>query len=104
MSEPPEPQVGSDPDGTEAAPADPVLVQRARMQRFAQTGQRFGYSLFGIAVLLFFVGFPTGFPSWLISTIVLCLAVGSIVLAPAIVIGYGVKAADREDRETGHSI
>jgi hypothetical protein len=73
------------------------------MRRFAEVGQRFGYSLFGIAVLLFFVGFPAGFPSWLITGIILCLAVGSIVLAPAIVIGYGVKAADREDRETGRT-
>jgi hypothetical protein len=104
VTETPEPEVGPEPHGqADAVPTDPVLVQRARMQRFAQTGQRFGYSLFGIAVLLFFVGFPTGFPSWLITTIIACLAVGSIVLAPAIVIGYGVKAADREDRETGHT-
>ncbi len=73
------------------------------MQRLARTGQRFGYGLFGAAVVLFFVGFPTGFPDWLISAIVACLAVGSIVLAPAIVVGYGVKAADREDRESGHT-
>lgn len=103
MNDRPEPEVGSGPEGTEAGSTDPVLVQRARMQRFAQSGQRFGYSLFGAAVVLFFLGFPTGFPSWLISAIVACLAVGSIVLAPAIVVGYGVKAADREDRESGHT-
>jgi hypothetical protein len=28
-----------------------------------------------------------------------CLAAGSVVLAPAIVFGFAVKAADREDRE-----
>jgi hypothetical protein len=91
-------------EGSDPAPSDPVLVQRAKMQRFAEVGQRFGYGLFGVAVLLFFVGFPTGFPSWLITAIIVCLAVGSVVLAPAIVIGYGVKAADREDRETGHTV
>lgn len=92
-----------DGETTDPMSTDPVLIQRAKMQRFAEVGQRFGYSLFGAAVLLFFVGFPTGFPSWLITAIIACLAVGSIVLAPAIVIGYGVKAADREDRETGHA-
>jgi hypothetical protein len=29
------------------------------------------------------------------------MAVGSIVLAPAIVAGYAVKAAEREEREQG---
>jgi hypothetical protein len=33
-----------------------------------------------------------------------CLVVGSALLAPSIVIGYGVKAADRADRgePSGH--
>lgn len=105
MSGGPEPDEASagGASGAGSAPTDPVLVQRARMQRFARSGQRFGYGLFGAAVVLFFLGFPTGFPSWLITAIIACLAVGSIVLAPAIVVGYGVKAADREDRETGHT-
>ena len=30
-----------------------------------------------------------------------CLVVGSIVLAPAIVFGYAVSAAERDDRERG---
>jgi hypothetical protein len=30
--------------------------------------------------------------------------VGSLVLAPAIVAGYGVKAADRDDREHGRNV
>ena len=99
MNDRPEPKDSSDPAAT-----DSVLEQRARMHHLATLGQRVGYSLFGVAVVLFFVGFPAGFPSWLITTIIVCLAVGSVVLAPAIVIGYGVKAADREDRETGHTV
>ena len=31
-----------------------------------------------------------------------CLIVGSLVLAPAIVFGYAVKAAERDDRERGY--
>jgi hypothetical protein len=32
---------------------------------------------------------------------VAALAVGSVTLAPAIVLGYAAKAADREERERG---
>ena len=49
--------------------------------------------------MLFVVGFAAGFDGWIGTTIVGCLVVGSLVLAPAIVFGYAVKAAEREDRE-----
>ena len=58
-----------------------------------------GYALFGLAVVLFLVGFATGLTGGLVAAIVIALGVGSVLLAPAIVIGYAVKAADREDRE-----
>jgi hypothetical protein len=32
------------------------------------------------------------------------LVVGSLILAPAIVFGYAVKAAEREDREQGRPL
>ena len=47
------------------------------------------------------VGFVTGYSDFLVAVIVTSLAVGSAVLAPAIVFGYAVKAAEREDRELG---
>jgi len=40
-----------------------------------------------------------GYASWLVTAIVACLLVGSVVLAPAIVFSYAVKAADRADRD-----
>jgi hypothetical protein len=49
---------------------------------------------------LFFGGFFLGFEDWIATTLTALLAVGSILLAPAIVLGYAVKAADREDRES----
>jgi hypothetical protein len=65
-------------------------------------GQRIGYLLFGAAVVAFVVAFIVGFsPGW-VTFIITCMAVGSALLAPAIVAGYAVKAADREDRERGH--
>jgi len=40
-----------------------------------------------------------GFTSVVTAGTTACLVVGSLVLAPAIVFGFAVKAADREDRE-----
>lgn len=91
----------SDPaDATHSAEAlDPVLARRRRIARGAELGQRVGYLLFGLAVVLFVVAMATGLPGALITAIVIAMAVGSLLLAPSIVVGYGVKAADREDRE-----
>lgn len=78
--------------------SDPVLERRERLRRLADLGQRVGYMCFGLAVVLFVVAFFMQFPAWLVTVILALMLVGSIVLAPAIVIGYGVKAADADDR------
>ena len=78
---------------------DPILVRRDRMRRLAEVGQRLGYLLFGLATVAFIVGFVGEYEKWLTSAIVACLVVGSVVLAPSIILGYAVRAADREDRE-----
>jgi len=33
--------------------------------------------------------------------VITCLVIGSLLLAPSIVLGYAVKAAERDDRERG---
>lgn len=86
----------SDPSRT-----DPVRERRARIAKLVEVGQRVGYALFGIAIVAFVIGFFSGFDGVTGPLIVGCLVVGSIVLAPAIVFGYAVKAAEREDRERG---
>ena len=80
---------------------DPVLARRARIAKLTELGQRVGYALFGVAIVLFMVGFVSGYSDVLVTAIVTSLGVGSVVLAPAIVFGYAVKAAEREDRELG---
>ena len=80
---------------------DPVREQRARIARWVSVGQRLGYGLFVAAVGLFVLGFAVGYGGWVGTAIVGCLIVGSLVLAPAIVFGYAVKAAERDDRERG---
>ena len=83
------------------ADVDPVRAKRARIARLVATGQRTGYTLFLAAIVLFVVGFITGFDGLVGSAIIACLVIGSLVLAPAIVFGYAVKAAERDDRERG---
>ncbi len=81
---------------------DPVLARRATMERLASGGQRTGYALFALAMLLFVVGLIVGYSRSLTTAVVICLVLGSTVLAPSIILGYAVKAADREDRGLPH--
>jgi len=80
---------------------DPIRERRARIARLVDVGQRIGYSLFGVAMVAFGIGFVAGFDGVTGPLIIGCIVVGSIVLAPAIVFGYAVKAAEREDRQRG---
>ncbi len=81
-----------------------MLARRAKIATLVSVGQRIGYGLFLVAIVGFFVGFFTHFTTTLTGAIVACLVIGSLILAPAIVLGYGVKAADRADRglSSGH--
>lgn len=81
-----------------------VLARRARIARLVTLGQRIGYGLFGVAILGFGVGMATEFGDGLVTVITASIVVGSLVLAPAIVFGYGVKAAERDDREHGRPL
>lgn len=80
-------------------PIDPVLERRERIRSLTTTGQRVGYLLFGLAVVVFVFGLVGGFTDGLTQLITAMIIVGSIVLAPSIVLSYAVKAADKEDRE-----
>jgi hypothetical protein len=83
---------------------DPVLARRAQASRFADLGQRLGYGLFGLALVLFFVGLIGDFSSGISTAIIVCVVIASIVLAPAIIVGYAVKAAVRDDLEQGRAV
>ena len=82
---------------------DPVLQRRRQVARLVAVGQRVGYALFGVAIIAFIAGFAVGFDGLVRTAVTASIVVGSIVLAPAIVFGYAVRAADREDREQGRS-
>lgn len=58
-----------------------------------------GYTALLLAIVGFFIALFTGLASWAITLTVAGLVVACIVLPVPIVIGYGVRAAEREDRE-----
>ncbi|MDP8976490.1 MAG: hypothetical protein M3N28_09055 [Actinomycetota bacterium] len=81
---------------------DPVLARRARFARAADLGQKLGYSLIVIAVGGFVVGLVIGFENRAVTTVVgVALAATAVTLLPAIILGFAVKAAQREERQSG---
>ena len=77
---------------------DPVRARRARIGRIVALAQRVGYTLWLIAIVVFVIGAATRFRPVIVTVVIGCLAAGSALLAPSIVISYGVRAAEREDR------
>lgn len=87
------------PPVTSGATDDPVLLRRARAAQWVRWGLRLGWGLFGLATAVFVIGFAVGLQPWAVTVIVVSLVLGSVVLAPAIVLGHGIHAANRADRE-----
>ena len=71
------------------------------MRRLALIGQRVGYSLLGVAIVAFMVSIAASFPSAAVRTVIVALILACIVLPPSIILGFAVRAAEREDREQG---
>lgn len=80
-------------------PADPVLVRRAQLDRLSKRAKRLGYTLYAVAFVVFVFGFVTENTNVTVAVVVASLVIGSVLLAPAIVISYGVKAAVRQERQ-----
>jgi hypothetical protein len=78
---------------------DPVLARRARIARIARSGQRVGYAALAVAVVSFVVAAAADFPAVAVDLSVAALVVAIVVLPVPIVLGYGIRAAEREDRE-----
>jgi hypothetical protein len=77
---------------------DPVARRRAAIARGAALGKRAGYTAIMVAIVAFFVGLATGFPAWSVTTTIVGLVAAIVILPVPIVLGYGVRAAEREDR------
>ena len=78
---------------------DPVLARRARIARLAALGKRIGYLALGVAIVSFVAGAATSFATWTVVVSTAGLVTACVVLPIPIVLGYGVRAAAREDRQ-----
>jgi hypothetical protein len=80
---------------------DPVRARRAVVAKYNLLANRIGYLFYAVSISTFVMAFVFGFKGPLVTVVVATLIIGSVLLAPSIVIGYAVKAAEREDREMG---
>jgi Na+/proline symporter len=80
---------------------DPILEQRERVRRIANAARRVGYLLFLASMVLFFVALATDLPEGVLAAATATLIGGCVVLAPAILLGYAVKGAERDEIERG---
>lgn len=83
------------------APHDPVRALRQKVARYNLLANRIGYLFLAVSMSCFVMAFAFGFKGPLVTAVIVTLIIGSILLAPSIVIGYAVKAAERDDREKG---
>lgn len=80
---------------------DPVRATRRRVHRWVKLAKRVGYLLLLAAIVLVVVGISADFPDGVITAATICLIGGGVLLAPAIILGYAVNAAERDDRARG---
>jgi len=81
--------------------ADPVVARRARIAKQVHVAKRIGYASLLVAVVAFLVAIVTSFSGAAVTVAVVGLAVAFVVLPLPIVLGYGVRAAEREERGGG---
>ena len=90
----------SDSGSNPTAP-DPVRVKRAKIAKWTLLANRVGYLFVALAMALFVIAFVLGFNSTMATLVIITFVIGCVLLAPSIVLGYAVKAAERDDRERG---
>ncbi|HEY4334071.1 MAG TPA: hypothetical protein VGM78_15925 [Ilumatobacteraceae bacterium] len=71
------------------------------MAKWNGVATRVGYALYLVGIVMFFVALATSFTSGKVTIITVAMIAGSVLLAPAIVIGYAVKAAEKDDVARG---
>jgi hypothetical protein len=81
--------------------SDPIRARRRQVAKWSLLANRVGYLFLAVAVAVFVIGFAIGFTPPVVAVVVATLLVGSALLLPSIILGYAVKAAEREDRERG---
>ncbi|MGH9033371.1 MAG: hypothetical protein ACRDY4_12140 [Acidimicrobiia bacterium] len=78
---------------------DPVRARRAVIARRVALASRVGYGALGVAVIAFVIGLATDFPGVFVDLTVAGLVAACLVLPVTIVMGHGIRAAERDERE-----
>ena len=78
-----------------------TLARRARIAAWVTLGKRIGYAGLLLAIVAFVVGAVRSFPAWTTTTATIGLVIACIALPGAIVFGYGIRAAEHEERGGG---
>lgn len=91
--------VSGDDGAVDGGAVDPVRASRARWARWGALGKRVGYGLVLVSIVAFALGAAGEFSDVLIVVVMIGLVGSIFTLAPGLVIGYGVKKAEREDPE-----
>ena len=81
-------------------PPDPIRERRARIATMVKIAQRVGYAALFVAIASFVAGVAADFPNWLVTLTVAALVFAIVVLPVPIVLGYGVRAAERDERRS----
>ena len=82
-----------------SGPEDPLMARRARLAQLANLGRRVGYLTFALSIGMLVLGLATDFTDGISAVVIGLLVGGSAVLAPAILLHYAVRGAEREETE-----
>ena len=89
-------------DSSTSTPStDPVRARRRQFAKWTLLANRVGYLVLSLSVALFVMAFLFGFSPTMATLVVVTMVVSFVLLAPSIVLGYAVKAAERDDVEQG---
>ncbi len=77
---------------------DSVAERRARIARLVRAAKRIGYGALLGAIVAFAVAIALELPAWAVTATIALLVVAIVVLPIPIVVGYGIRAAERDER------
>ena len=78
---------------------DPVLRRREQVRLAVRAGKSIGYGLFLAAIVTFIVARIDEPRPIYTQLLAFTMGIGSLFLAPAIVFGYAIGAAERDERK-----
>jgi hypothetical protein len=78
---------------------DPIRARRARIARVVRHARHAGYAALVVSVVSFAVAAATDFPALAVDLSIAALVAAIVILPIPIVLGYGVRAAEREERQ-----